>query len=215
MKHLGTQLGYLLVLGVAISTPVGAAQTQDVQAQDVQVATQLTQEITTSRALKDSTFRQGEASPLLAEDRANFGGLKYFPIDLRFRLTGRLHRYARIRQVRIPDTNGTQMSVERIGRFHFQYDGKPFWLEVMGSTRDDDLSVYFTDETNGITTYPAGRYAPILRTEDGTYLLDFNSAYSPYCAYNPAYTCPLPPPQNRLDFRVQAGETLTGPDLAH
>ena len=68
MKHLGTQLGYLLVLGVAISTPVGAAQTQDVQAQDVQVATQLTQEITTSRALKDSMFRQGEASPLLAED---------------------------------------------------------------------------------------------------------------------------------------------------
>ena len=172
-------------------------------------------EIRGSRVLKDSLFQHDESSPLLADDREGFTGLLYYDVDLRFRLTGRLHRYARTRQVRIPDTNGTEMFVDRIGRFEFQFDGNPFWLEVMGSTRDDDMTVYFTDSTNGISTYPAGRYAPVLRERDGAYIIDFNSAYNPYCAYNPSYTCPLPPPQNRLSFHVEAGERLPGPDLAH
>lgn len=167
------------------------------------------------RARKDEMFRTTEESPLIAEHRADFEGLVYYPLDLRFLVPGRLHRYARVRQVSVPDTKGSQMLVERIGQFHFEWDGKPFWLEVMGSTRDNDLSVYFTDRTNGLTTYPAGRYAPVERSVDGSYLIDFNNAYSPYCAYNPAYICPLPPPQNRLSFHVEAGELVSGPDLAH
>lgn len=168
-----------------------------------------------TRALKDSMFREGENSPLLPEDRVDFPGLSYFPLDERFHVVGQFHRYSRVREIEIPDTKGTRMFVERLGRFHFQWDGKAFWLEVMGSTRDDDMSVYFTDRTNGISTYPAGRYAPVRRTEDGSYLIDFNNAYSPYCAYNPAYICPLPPPENRLSFAVEAGEVISGPDLAH
>ncbi|MBT3345802.1 MAG: DUF1684 domain-containing protein [Gemmatimonadetes bacterium] len=168
-----------------------------------------------TRARKDAMFLDADQSPLLPEDRGAFSGLVYYDLDERFRIHGQLHRYARMRQVSIPDTKGTQMFVERIGRFHFQWDGKPFWLEVMGSTRDNDLSVYFTDQTNGITTYPAGRYAPVRQTEDGSYLIDFNNAYSPYCAYNPEYICPLPPAQNRLSFHIEAGEVISGPDLAH
>lgn len=173
------------------------------------------QQVLRARAVKDSLFRHGEDSPLIREDRPSFAGLRYFPVDPSWRVEGEFHRYGRLRQIRIPDTGGTSMLVERYGRFVFQRDGKPFWLEVYRSTQGGDLTVYFTDLTSGVQSYGAGRYAAVQTAEDGTYVLDFNGSYSPYCAYNPDYICPLPPPHNRLPFAVTAGELAAGPDVAH
>ena len=75
--------------------------------------------------------------------------------------------------------------------------------------------MYFTDATNGDLTYGAGRYASVNVSEEGSYVLDFNGSYNPYCAYNEDYICPLPPEHNRLPFAVTAGELDAGPDLAH
>ena len=78
------------------------------------------------------------------------------------------------------------------------------------------LFLPFRDTTNGTTTYGAGRYlldaaksADLGGSADrGTLILDFNFAYHPSCAFDPRWSCPLAPPENRLDVAVEAGERL-------
>jgi len=72
--------------------------------------------------------------------------------------------------------------------------------------------VPFLDATSGTETYGAGRYLDLEPEPDGTYVLDFNLAYHPYCAYSVEYSCPLTPGENRLPVRIEAGERLPGHD---
>ena len=159
------------------------------------------------RAAKDSLLKS-EDSPLLPEQRARFEQLAYYPIDLRYRLRGELHIYGRQRIVEILNTDGTTTELERFGRFVAAFGEKDFWLEVYRSPQTGETEIFFKDLTNGHTTYGGGRYARLAREDDGMYVIDFNNAYNPYCAYNPAYICPLPPQQNHLDFAVEAGERM-------
>ena len=160
------------------------------------------------RAAKDSLLKS-EDSPLLPAQRARFEQLAYYPIDLRYRLRGELHIYGRQRIVEIPNTDDTTTELERLGRFVSAFGEKNFWLEVYRSPQTGETEVFFKDLTNGHTTYGGGRYARLTREDDGMYVIDFNNAYNPYCAYNPTYICPLPPQQNHLDFAVEAGELMS------
>ena len=175
--------------------------------------------IEAARTYKDSIFRHSADSPLPADARTAFEGLSYFPVDMHFRLVGDLHRYGRPRRIQFPSNSGTSIEVERFGRFVFEYGGTTHWLEIVRSVEAGDLSIFFKDLTNGQETYAAGRYARV-RSEEGVggrYILDLNEAYNPYCAYNPTYVCPLPPPQNELPYAVRAGERHdkgSGPVLA-
>ena len=164
------------------------------------------------RAAKDSLLKS-EDSPLLPAQRTHFERLAYYPIDLRYRLRGELHIYGRQRIVEIPNTDGTTTELERFGRFVAAFGEKNFWLEVYLSPQTGEAEVFFKDLTNGYTTYGGGRYARLIREDDGMYVIDFNNAYNPYCAYNPTYICPLPPRQNYLDFAVEAGELMSDADL--
>ena len=84
---------------------------------------------------------------------------------------------------------------------------KKLSLEPMvGEPDDEDYFFIFRDGTSGKETYGAGRYLYTEAARDGRVVLDFNKAYSPPCAFTPYATCPLPPPQNRLPIRVEAGE---------
>ena len=163
------------------------------------------------RAAKDSLLKS-EDSPLLPAQRARFEQLAYYPIDFRYRLRGELHIYGRQRIVEIPNTDDTTTELERLGRFVSAFGEKNFWLEVYRSPQTGETEVFFKDPTNGHTTYGGGRYARLIREDDGMYVIDFNNAYNPYCAYNPAYICPLPPRQNYLDFAVEAGELMSAAD---
>lgn len=168
-----------------------------------------------SRAAKDSLLRHSPDSPIPPALRSQFPGLSYFPVDLRYRLTGDLHVYGRQRLLAVPTTDGNSITLERFGRFVAQWQGAPFSLEVYRSPEDGTLLIFFKDATNGAQTYGGGRYVQLEREEKGRYILDFNYAYNPYCAYNADYVCPLPPPQNYLSFPVLAGEKKYGADLAH
>lgn len=168
-----------------------------------------------SRTAKDSLMRYGSESPIPEPLRAKFEGLRYFPIDLKYRLVGDLHLYGRRRQIQIPMTDSSSIPMERFGRFVTQLEGKPFWLEIYRSLEENSLLVFFKDATNGSQTYGGGRYARLRQLDNGRYLLDFNGAYNPYCAYDPNYICPLPPLQNHLSFAIRAGEMNYGADLAH
>lgn len=92
-------------------------------------------------------------------------------------------------------------------------DGEAVSLTAYKSDMDEErLWVPFRDETNGAETYGAGRYLDLDaddRTDDSNWILDFNRAYSPFCAYNNAYECPLVPMENGLNVRIEAGEKST------
>lgn len=175
----------------------------------------LVAQITRSRAAKDSLLRHAPDSPIPLQSRPSFTGLRYFPVDLSFRVIGELHIYGRRQQISVPTSAGTGLAMEKFGRLQGRLQGKPFWLEVYRSLEDGELLVLFKDPTNGQETYAGGRYAALSSLGEGQYLLDFNMSYNPYCAYNPNYVCPLPPPQNYLSVPIRAGEKAGGLDLAH
>jgi uncharacterized protein (DUF1684 family) len=83
--------------------------------------------------------------------------------------------------------------------------GKDYRLEALTSDAQG-MEFVFRDLTSGTETYAAARFVDTAPPKDGVVTLDFNEAYNPPCAYNPYTTCPLPPPQNRLRVRIEAGE---------
>jgi len=85
-------------------------------------------------------------------------------------------------------------------------DGKEYRLTPVLEEDSPDLFFIFADETNRTETYGAGRFLYAAPAKDGTLVLDFNRAYNPPCAFSAFATCPLPPKQNRLALRVEAGE---------
>ncbi|RMF60493.1 MAG: DUF1684 domain-containing protein [Calditrichaeota bacterium] len=166
------------------------------------------------RQEKDHFFKNDPNSPLLPEDKATFTGLKYYPIDLSLRFEGPL---IRLDTTLIDTIRGTREGdlrpALRYGYFDFLYHGKRYRLVVYKMLRDNPqlekyLFLGFTDETSGKETYGGGRYIDLIENPNNYYVVDFNLAYNPYCAYNPRYTCAIPPSENHLPFPVTAGEKI-------
>ncbi len=168
--------------------------------------------LTQQRAAKDAFFRSSPQSPLTPMARRAFTGLSYYPIDMTLRLPGlRLRPLPREQDevVLIGTSDGDYRIARRLGTFEFAIGGgvrtlTPFDLGVA----DHTTLVPFADATSVAETYPTGRYIDVLPDRDGTYVLDFNAAYHPLCAYSPAFTCPLTPAENILPDRIEAGERL-------
>jgi uncharacterized protein (DUF1684 family) len=168
------------------------------------------------RADKDAYFRTGQGSPVPAEGRLAFPGIPYYPVDESFVADGIvLEPYRGSDPVRfeIPTTDGRLRPAVRAGEFRFELMGSQQRLtayriaDAHGET-DDGLFVPFLDATTGTETYGAGRYLDLEQDDDGTWTLDFNLAYHPSCVYDPRFSCPLTPSENRLGVRVTAGERL-------
>jgi uncharacterized protein (DUF1684 family) len=141
---------------------------------------------------------QGEAA------RA-FTGFRWFPIDERFRTTGRFVKDPSPRPLKIPSLSGDDQDYTTEGVVEFTLDGRPLRLRAF-TTRPGRLFFVFRDATSGKETYEAARFLYADLQADGTSILDFNEAYNPPCAFNPFTTCPLPLPENRLAVRIPAGE---------
>ena len=169
------------------------------------------------RAEDDEYLRTAKDSPLLPEARAAFAGLPYFPVDEGWRLAGLvLQPYEGEAPVHVgmAATKGEDRPAVRAGTFRFEARGAEHRLVAYRFLGDDEpegsLFVPFMDATTGTDTYGVGRYLDAAAAGDGTWTLDFNLAYHPSCAYNPRYSCPITPAENRLTVRVEAGERLAG-----
>lgn len=166
------------------------------------------------RQTKDEVFRHSQQSPIPHDYRHDFAGLSYYPPDLRFRLEGLRRRpYEGEEPVRfaIPTSDGRLRPAERAGVLDFELDGQALRLtgyRFEGDEDDDSLFVPFMDATSGVETYGAGRYLELEPEDDGSYTLDFNLAYNPFCVYDPRFSCPITPPENRLPVRIEAGERM-------
>lgn len=170
-------------------------------------------DIMQQRLEKDQWLKSEKNSPLLEEDKADFKGLNYYPVDLSLRFEGSITKYDSVIPDTIIGTKGDLRPALKYGYFPFTYRGNEYKLEVYKMLRDDPqyakyLFLGFTDATGGQETYGGGRYIDMTENEENFYHVDFNLAYNPYCAYNPRYSCAIPPAANRLSFQVTAGEKI-------
>lgn len=141
---------------------------------------------------------------------SRFAGLEYFPADPTWNKTARYEPYDPPREIPVVDVLGMVTPSPVPGALVFEHDGETYRLDALDA--QDELFVIFADETNGEETYDAGRYLYAAKPAAGepTTRLDFNRAYNPPCAFTAYATCPLPPPQNHLPIRVEAGERYPG-----
>jgi uncharacterized protein (DUF1684 family) len=140
-----------------------------------------------------------------------FAGLRWFPVREEHRVLARFVPYDPPKTVPVPNILGQVEELPSPGYAVFTVGGREVRLDpVLEEPGAKELFFIFRDETAGKETYPAGRflYAPL--PKDGVVALDFNKAYSPPCAFTPYATCPLPPKQNRLPVRIEAGEMHSG-----
>ena len=142
-----------------------------------------------------------------AETRTKFAGLEYYPIDPKWRVEARLEPYNPVKKIPITDITGLTTDNDSPGALVFTVDGKEYRLDPILEEAGGDYFIIFKDETSKNETYPAGRYLYAKPADaSGKVIVDFNKAYNPPCAFTPYATCPLPPQQNRLAVRVDAGE---------
>ncbi|ARS36422.1 DUF1684 domain-containing protein [Pontibacter actiniarum] len=161
------------------------------------------------REEKDLSFRSRANTPFDDEGRRAFKNLVYYEPDLAYRVKARVEKLAQQDTLLMPLTNGSYEPYLRYGVAAFELQDKPYKLTLYKklSEEKDQLFVPFTDKTNGFETYGGGRFMDVPFEEGNeTVMLDFNRAYSPFCAYNPDYVCPVPPKDNRLDIAVPVGE---------
>ena len=143
--------------------------------------------------------------------RKSFSGIQYFDIDPSWHIDARFEPYSPSRKIKIASIIGTEDEMECPGAVVFNKDGKEWRLDaVLEEPEDKELFVMFSDATSGRETYGAGRFMYIAMPVDNKVTVDFNKAYNPPCAFNQFATCPLPPQQNRLKLRVEAGEKTYG-----
>jgi uncharacterized protein len=168
------------------------------------------------RALRDRLFAEHPQSPYDEPARSQFRGLDFFDYDPEFRVSGEVEP-AEPELRELESSTGEAIRFRRFATVGFELGGGPqqlplYWLEGYGG----GVFLPFADATSGRETYGGGRYlldtvkGADLGERAGRLVLDFNFAYNPSCAYDPRWTCPLPPRQSRLALPVRAGERTPG-----
>jgi len=141
-----------------------------------------------------------------ARARKEFKGIPRYPASERWRIVARWEAKDPPAQIAVPNVLGEVERSPSPGIAIFTLGGKQYRLTPVLEPGSPDLFFVFADETNRTETYGAGRFLYADPAKDGTVVLDFNRAYNPPCAFSAFATCPLPPKQNRLALRVEAGE---------
>jgi uncharacterized protein (DUF1684 family) len=135
-----------------------------------------------------------------------FTGIDYYAIDRAFRVEAQFTPHEAGRTMEIVNILGMIEPMLNPGTVSFSLGEQMFTLEALDEG-DHRLFFVFADRTSGQGSYPAGRFVYAeYPGADGKTILDFNKAYNPPCAFNPYSTCPMPPPENRLDVAITAGE---------
>jgi hypothetical protein len=157
--------------------------------------------------------QSGERPAVRIRDRNNplrkmFTGMKWYPVNEAYRVEGTFVPYDTPKHVQIPNLLGDIDDMESPGHVKFTLNGKEYNMAVI-TEDEDNFWFIFRDLTSGDETYPAARFLYTPRPDaQGRVALDFNRAENPPCAFNAYATCPLPPQENRLQVRVEAGEKI-------
>jgi len=159
-------------------------------------------------------IRRAEDMGIRIKDRESparlaFQEIPIYPVDRAWRIEARFEPYAPPKVIPVPNIVGTVFDETSWGAVVFDHQGETHRLDVIAEPGAKRLFIIFADATTGTETYGAGRYVYTDGPDaDGKVILDFNMAYNPPCVFTAFATCPLPPRDNRLPFRVEAGEKL-------
>lgn len=168
----------------------------------------------TFREQVDEFMQHHPQSPLGEAERLYFRGLFYYEPTPGYVVTATVERFpAHEPLIEMETSTGDCRHYRRWGRAHFAVGGEAAALTIYADPHEESFFLPFRDGTSGKETYGAGRYLdshrPGLReVGSGNVEIDFNWAYNPYCAYNEAYSCPLPPRENWLKVAIRAGERV-------
>ena len=161
-------------------------------------------------------FTKTSKSPLKKEDLKY---LQFYDPDSTFRIPATFKRVRNTRSFEMPTYSGVKKTYVEYGTVKFKIAGKRQTLTIYRSLSLQTLPQYkdylflpFKDKTSGIDSYGGGRYIDLKTSDvkDGTFMLDFNKAYNPYCAYSDGYSCPIPPKGNHMTVAIEAGEKNFG-----
>jgi len=143
-----------------------------------------------------------------SEARRKFTGTHWFPVAEEYRVTAKFVPYTPPRKIAVPNILGDVEQEDCPGYVEFTLKGRQYRLDPVSA--GDELFFIFKDLTAGKETYPSGRFLNTAGARNGEVVLDFNQAVNPPCAFTPYATCPLPPAQNHLPVRIEAGELRYG-----
>lgn len=163
-------------------------------------------ELDNFRKEKDEFFRTDRQSPLTKEQKEEFKGLYYFPENDQLRFELPLEKFSENEKIEMQTSTGDIQEYVRYGMIKFPVDGQEAELTIFADPNGFFLP--FVDSLANKETYGAGRYLEPIPLEGGKFLIDFNLAYNPYCAYNESWSCPLTPFENRLKLPIRAGEKV-------
>jgi uncharacterized protein (DUF1684 family) len=201
--------GHYVVFAVLLVAVIGAAGcTSGPGPQDEDA---YLQRVVAWRADRDKTWSES-TDPIPAERRAELLPLGYFPPDPSYEVPAALRLSDERPVVELPTSTGELRRMQVVGTLEFTLKGQKLSLGALSPAGEPIRSLFvpFADLTTGTETYKPGRYLDIEPTATGIYTIDFNYAYNPTCAYNEAYSCPLPPASNQLKSPVLAGEKAPG-----
>ena len=157
-------------------------------------------------------FKDASISPLKEKDLKNFKGLDFFAFDSSYVVNAALTRTPEEKSFKMKTTTDRLPEYVKYGIVTFDLFGKSYNLNIYRNLDivnkegyEDYLFLPFLDDTNGDESYGGGRYIDLDVTEDDSLVIDFNSAYNPYCTYNEKYSCPIVPRENYLSLEINAG----------
>lgn len=157
-------------------------------------------------------FKNPETSPLPDRFRKDFESLNFFAPDTSYVMKVKFSRTPEAIPFLMPTTTDRKAKEVVYGIVEFSLNGKKHQLEIYQNQElmkeegfEDYLFLPFTDHTNGEETYAGGRYIDLRIPKSDEFVIDFNKAYNPYCAYNKKYSCPIVPGINALDTKIIAG----------
>jgi len=157
-------------------------------------------------------YANPEESPL-KEKAANFESLEYYDFNPEMIVVAIWMPQKGNKPFKMATSTDRKPTYVKVGEFKFIIEGSAQTLSAYQNVdyvaenpeAAEDLFVPFNDMTNGVTTYGGGRYMDVKIPSEAQVSLDFNKTYNPYCAYDHAYSCPIPPDENMLDVSIPAG----------
>ena len=157
-------------------------------------------------------FKDASISPLKEKDLKNFKGLDFFAFDSTYVVNATLTRTPDEKSFKMKTTTDRLPEYIKHGVVTFDLFDKSYSLNIYRNLDivnkegyKDYLFLPFLDNTNGVDSYGGGRYIDLDLTEEDNLVIDFNSAYNPYCTYNEKYSCPIVPRENYLPTEIKSG----------
>jgi hypothetical protein len=160
----------------------------------------------------NAEYAAAKTSPLTKEDLASFKTLDFYPINAKYFVVAKFTRTIKELPFEMKTSTDRMPLYVKYGEVEFSLDGKVLKLNVYRNIELSKQKKYknylflpFSDLTSGKESYIGGKYIDLKIPKDNTIVIDFNTSYNPYCAYNHKYSCPIVPLENDLNVAVLAG----------